>query len=394
MSHLKIIDYARKPLRASCTVTTVRDLDEERLLSSGKVASRHLDQPNYPPTIQSVMTNSKKQLTAVPTNIITGFLGAGKTSTILHLLASKPRSERWAILVNEFGEIGVDGSLFQGHHNEEQQVYIREVPGGCMCCAAGLPMQIALNQLLSRAQPHRLLIEPTGLGHPQEVMEVLTAHYYQEVLAIEKTVTLVDARNLSNKRYTDNEIFNQQIAIADIIVGNKQDLYQSNDKKQLEEYAVVNTSPAVTLFFAQQGKIPIDLLYGASQTPFKANRQHQHQHQQENTTYDSLNDKVLPECGFIKAVNKGEGFESIGWRFAANKVFDYTRLFTFVNGIVAERMKAVFITNKGIYGYNLTLDALTEIELENCIESRIEIIASKLSKHWEKEMFAALNATL
>ena len=70
------------------------------------------------------------------------------------------------MLVNEFGEIGVDGSLFQGQHNEEQQVFIREVPGGCMCCAAGLPMQIALSQLLMRAKPHRLLIEPTGAWTP------------------------------------------------------------------------------------------------------------------------------------------------------------------------------------------------------------------------------------
>ena len=109
------------------------------------------------------MSPSKNNLCAIPTNIITGFLGAGKTSAILHLLRSKPADERWAVLVNEFGEIGVDGSLLEGRHSEEQQVYIREVPGGCMCCTSGLPMQIALNQLLTKSRPHRLLIEPTGL---------------------------------------------------------------------------------------------------------------------------------------------------------------------------------------------------------------------------------------
>ena len=60
------------------------------------------------------MTISTSRIKAVPTNIITGFLGVGKTSAILHLLKSKPNNERWAVLVNEFGEIGVDGSLFQG----------------------------------------------------------------------------------------------------------------------------------------------------------------------------------------------------------------------------------------------------------------------------------------
>ena len=76
----------------------------------------------------------------VPTNIITGFLGVGKTSAIVHLLQSKPDDERWAILVNEFGEIGVDGALLQGQSTEELGVFIREVPGGCMCCAAGVPI--------------------------------------------------------------------------------------------------------------------------------------------------------------------------------------------------------------------------------------------------------------
>lgn len=335
------------------------------------------------------MKKSKQQLTAIPTNIITGFLGAGKTSTILQLLESKPRGERWAILVNEFGEIGVDGSLFQGLHNEEQHVYIREVPGGCMCCTGNLPMQIALNQLLSRAKPHRLLIEPTGLGHPKEVMEILSADYYREVLTIEKTVTLVDARQLSNKRYTGNETFNQQIAIADIIVGNKQDLYRASDKTKLKDYAVTNAAPGVKIFFAEQGKISVDLLHGATRSSDDTN----HHHKKVSLRYKKVNENAAPKFGSIKAVKQGESFESIGWRFAPTEVFDHTKLFAFLNGIVAERMKAVFITDKGIYGYNLTRDALTEIELHDCLESRIEIIACELSERWEQELLAALDAS-
>ena len=175
------------------------------------------------------MTTKKTAIKAIPTNIITGFLGVGKTTAILNLLKNKPKNERWAVLVNEFGEIGVDGSLFQGQHSTEQGVFISEVPGGCMCCAAGLPMQIALNQLLSESKPDRLLIEPTGLGHPKEVLEILSAEYYQDVLCLHKTVTLVDARNLKDSRYTEHKTFNQQIAIADIVIGNKLDLYQSSD---------------------------------------------------------------------------------------------------------------------------------------------------------------------
>ena len=87
---------------------------------------------------------------SVPTNVITGFLGVGKTTAILHLLANKPADERWAVLVNEFGEIGVDGALME---QQDEGVFISEVPGGCMCCTSGLPMQIALNMLLTRSNP-------------------------------------------------------------------------------------------------------------------------------------------------------------------------------------------------------------------------------------------------
>lgn len=178
------------------------------------------------------MNFNKPLISRVPTNIITGFLGVGKTSAIMHLLTHKPSHERWAVLVNEFGEVGIDGSLLQGQKKQQDQVFIREVPGGCMCCAAGLPMQIALNQLLSEARPDRLLIEPTGLGHPKEVLQVLSTEYYRQILALQKNITLVDARKLSDPKYTEHETFNQQITIADTVVGNKRDLYQDEDEQK------------------------------------------------------------------------------------------------------------------------------------------------------------------
>ena len=205
-------------------------------------------------------------IAGVPTNIITGFLGAGKTSAILNLLANKPEDERWAVLVNEFGEIGVDGSLVQGQHIDKKQVFIREVSGGCMCCAAGLPMKIALNQLLLKAKPDRLLIEPTGLGHPKEVLEVLSSEHYRAVLSLQKNITLVDARNLSNTRYTDHGTFNQQIAIADTVVGNKVDLYQNKDLAKLTAYVADVSGPNTKVIFTTFGSLAPKELEGSTIT--------------------------------------------------------------------------------------------------------------------------------
>jgi G3E family GTPase len=334
------------------------------------------------------MPVSDKKILAVPTNIITGFLGVGKTSAILHLLKHKPPNERWAVLVNEFGEIGVDGSLLQGQYTEERGVFIREVPGGCMCCTAGLPMQIALSQLLFRARPDRLLIEPTGLGHPVEVLHTLLEEYYRDVLSIHKILTLVDARKLSDTRYTDNTTFNQQIAIADIVVGNKQDLYENGDAARLESYIAKAGSPRKKLVYTKQGILEPGLLLGETRAGF-----HLDHHHTRVDDFVELSEPPIPECGYIKAVNQGEGFESIGWRFDATRIFDRNRLFAFLSGLSAERMKAVFITDQGVSGYNLTSDSLSEIEIDDCLESRIEIIATTIDETWEEHLFSCLYAS-
>ena len=334
------------------------------------------------------MTTKTTAIKAIPTNIITGFLGVGKTTAILNLLKNKPKNERWAVLVNEFGEIGVDGSLFQGQHSTEQGVFISEVPGGCMCCAAGLPMQIALNQLLSKSKPDRLLIEPTGLGHPKEVLEILSAEYYQDVLCLHKTVTLVDARNLIDSRYTEHKTFNQQIAIADIVIGNKLDLYQSGDRAKLTDYVEKHGQSNAEILFCKQGELPFSALQGLTFSYTKAPHGHHHHHHTQEKPLAS--DQPMPEIGFLSAVNEGEGFQSVGWRFAPEKVFSYKKLFALLTGIYAERMKAVFITDDGVYGYNLTPDALTEIQLDDCLESRIELISDKVDDSLESELLSCL----
>ena len=330
-----------------------------------------------------------KKFSAIPTNIITGFLGVGKTTTITQLLQQKTGNERWGVLVNEFGEVGIDGGLFEGtkfkrdtnnkDQNDEQEIFITEVPGGCMCCAAGLPMQMALNMLIKRARPDRLLIEPTGLGHPVEVMEVLSSNSFKDVLDIHSTITLVDARKLQDKRYTQNETFNQQLDIADVVVANKAELYSDDDLLQLIHYLAGRHKERYRpVLPTQQGAFDIEWLDGSPSTLAVPQKQtgHDHDHDHDHDHNHALQTENIEfgEEGYMSIENRGEGFFSQGWIFKPDIVFDRTKLSALMHGLHTERAKGVFITHQGVIGFNLADNVLTEIALDDSMDSRIEII--------------------
>ncbi len=339
-------------------------------------------------------------LTAIPTHILTGFLGAGKTTVILNLLKSKPESERWAVLVNEFGEIGIDGSLMQGQQAHTDQVFIREVPGGCMCCASGVPMQIALNELLKQARPDRLLIEPTGLGHPKEVLKALQAEHYQSVLALQKVVTLVDARKLSDTRYTEHQTFIDQVAIADIVVGSKADLYEAGDAQRLMDFVQTLGVKPTQVLLAEQGSLELDVVVGDTIHVVKLTQplRHEHADHRHSDTYHSnphstsSQDSPVLETGYACSVNEGEGFSSIGWRFSPTYVFRREQILNWINHVTMskniERIKAVIKTSEGYFAYNVTGDSFSETEFDDCAESRIEIITTAIDDCWQDQIIA------
>lgn len=309
--------------------------------------------------------------TQIPTNIITGFLGVGKTTAIQQLLKDKPADERWAVLVNEFGEIGIDAGLLA---NEQQAtgVFMKEVPGGCMCCAAGIPMQVALSQLIRQAKPDRILIEPTGLGHPLEVIKVLQQPHYQEVLDLRTVITLVDARKLADARYTEHDTFNQQLQVADLVIAHKEDLYNGTEMAQLTDYLSQLGSQA-PIVGSSNGLLDLSWLEAASKhraanTPAEPSHQH-HDHYQA--------DDEIPACGYLRKDNQGEGYHSSGWIFSPEFEFSYAALEPLLMGVESERLKAVFITDEGIFAFNQVDSVLKVQALDEVMDSRIEVIGEE-----------------
>lgn len=357
----------------------------------------------------------------ITTNIITGFLGVGKTSFIKSLLKNKPQGEVWAVLVNEFGEIGLDSGLMG---DSQEQVQIKQVAGGCMCCAAGVPMQVAINQLIAKAKPDRLLIEPTGLGHPKEVLKVLTQPHYQQVLAMKACVTLVDARKLDDSRYTEHEIFNQQLQVADVVLASKSDCYDASAFKKLSDYvanfkSLHNTTDGAA---TKSPMVPIAQWSTSASTQLHASMvnllelphvslsnkvtaiqaiatpgMQQGEPQSNNVTRPRLlepnqgslffnssasaQQEVLQtvefdERGIMFRHKQADGFYSCGWVFDPSYEFDFDKLLAFIKSSKVMRLKAVMITEEGIAGFNSVESELSVIELDDAMDSRIELIAN------------------
>lgn len=320
--------------------------------------------------------------TLIPTHLILGFLGAGKTTSILNLLKQKPEGERWAVLVNEFGEVGIDGAFLS-----EQGVSVMEVPGGCMCCVSGVPMQIGLNSLIRFQRPDRLFIEPTGLGHPAQIIETLTGEFYRDVVSLSASVCLVDPRRLEDERVLASRQFHDQVAVADLLIASKTDLCTPDQLTHFDTWADTWQPAKRRIGQISGGQLPLDWLAGDSDgLPSHYPDSHHHHHG------ETLPDKPsLEEEPWQSYFNQGDGFTSMGWRAHQDLVFDPLALQSLASNSAFERFKGVAHTTSGWWMLNAVGGALTLLDAEPGEESRLEIISRELEpRELDQQLRAAL----
>jgi len=316
------------------------------------------------------------------TNLVTGFLGSGKTTSILHLLANKNPAEKWAILVNEFGEIGIDGALLA-----DSGALVKEIPGGCMCCVNGLPMQVGLNTLLRQGKPDRLIIEPTGLGHPKQILDLLTAPVYEPWIDLRATLCILDPRQLLDEKVVRNENFRDQLAAADVIVANKEDR-ASQESRDAFDFWWQNFGHDRQFVLATQGKIDNALLDlpRRNLTELPASAAHSHAH----VAQKGLAALSLPEHQrWRRSLNSGQGYQACGWIFDADTCFDTIGILEWARLAPVDRVKGVMRTPDGLVRINRQ-GADFFIETQNVAppDSRIELI-SAVNTDWN-----ALQASL
>ena len=192
----------------------------------------------------------------IPVTVLTGYLGAGKT-TLLNRILSESHGRKFAVVVNEFGEIGIDNDLVVGADEE-----VFEMNNGCICCTVRGDLIRVISGLVKRAQGFDgILVETTGLADPGPVAQ--TFFVDADVAArtrLDGIVTVVDARHLP-ERLKDSREAEEQIAFADVIILNKTDLVDAAELKKIEQ-AIRRINAFARVVPAERCDVPLDRVLG------------------------------------------------------------------------------------------------------------------------------------
>lgn len=196
-----------------------------------------------------------EQAGPLKTCLVTGFLGAGKTTFILEQL--RHGSERVAVLVNEFGQLGIDGALARAAGGLD----VVEMPGGCICCSQREGLVDSLRQIARDLRPERLLIEPSGIAESSELLAVLQAPSLAGVIRLEAVLAIVDAETFLEYAAPDGfgGFFLDQVLSADLVLVNKADLVDEEVLAAVER-RIARLSPTAlvqrTSFCRMAGDLP------------------------------------------------------------------------------------------------------------------------------------------
>jgi cobalamin biosynthesis protein CobW len=222
-------------------------------------------------------------LTRIPCTIVTGFLGAGKTTLIRHVL-SNAQGRRLAVIVNEFGDVGIDGEILKGCGNEAcPEDNIVELANGCLCCTVADEFVPALDAILAKGGVEHIVIETSGLALPKPLVQAFHWPAIKNRVTVDSIVVVVDGAALADgrvahdlealkqQRSTDTaldhddpveEVFEDQIACADLVVLNKRDLLDDAGVERARQAIAGALSRSVRIVAATAGKVDETLLLG------------------------------------------------------------------------------------------------------------------------------------
>ena len=213
-------------------------------------------------------------------DIISGFLGAGKTTLIKKLLKDAFKGEQVVLIENEFGEIGIDGGFLK-----EAGIEIREMNSGCICCSLVGDFGASLKEVISKYHPDRILIEPSGVGKLSDVIKAVQGVAEETGLVLNSYTTVVDAKKCKMYMRNFGEFFNNQVEYAGAIIMSRTDIVdEAKAQAAMELLREINPKAAIIT-------TPIEKLEGAK---ILVVMEHPVSLEQE-----MMEEEVCPECGHV-----------------------------------------------------------------------------------------------
>jgi len=288
---------------------------------------------------------------SIPVNIISGFLGSGKTTAIIKLLEQKHADESWAIVINEFGKISIDGQTLQ---SKSIAGSVFDISGGCICCSARGYLNENLEKIIESGKYQRIVIEPSGLGGIDMVTGIVEL---KPGLKLMPVVCLVDITVVENPRLQMNFIYKNQISKAGWIVFSKSDLLPKVELQDILVEKFMTTFPEKQHFLSGENLTPALL------------------------DVDFLNTETNDKSQFIFASNASltdKNFEEKNFQFGIDNLFNTEKLTNFFHEHPAiYRAKGHIQTENGWKLVNFTLSGCT---FETCLpkyQGELVIIAEK-----------------
>jgi G3E family GTPase len=290
-------------------------------------------------------TDNKRKIQGMIVDIVFGFLGSGKTTFIIKTLEQWGAEEKIVVLVNEFGDVGIDGDLLTGQGGD-----VVEMPSGCICCTLQADFRSQMLEISRNIHPQRVIIEPTGVATIAQIRSIVEAQLFEDAIAKINNILIADATGFmglykANRHFVESQVKNAQLALL-----NKCDRVDKR-KAMVTHGAILAINPELTVLMTEFGAVDwAEYQLALSAAP----RSEKDVRKEEEFHAHHVEEEFLREAG-----NKGHphfheeedalGYESFGWVYE-DLSFNQDSLETFFQELNANNSKmGEIVRAKGIF---------------------------------------------
>lgn len=294
--------------------------------------------------------------TPLPVHIVAGPLGVGKTTAILSYVERNAGREHVAVLVNDFGPVGMDGAIMQGAIGRVvgDQMKVLTIPGGCLCCASADALATGLPKLAQMPGVTRIVIEPSGIAMPAQVVDLARALAEDHGLDIRPTIVLLDVAEFAAEAAQRMPYYRRLVEAADVLVGNRADKASDRAVANFRRWAQELDPPKLRVITTTMGELPdavFDLRVDGN-APARRGHGHGHDHHHADDRHAG------------------------GRAWDASAVFHLSALRKLLRDAPLERFKGIFHTDAGWKLIEMARGELTERFTDHRRDSRADWIAA------------------